>query len=83
MAEEKKKERKIKISEKNKRIIRRVAGIGMLSIGSFMLGQMYDQINVGFGLLKVHDDGILKFFDGDREISVNEATALMQKKYKK
>ena len=61
-----------------------VAG-GAVAIIGVVVGRRYgeriSECNMATGLQRIYDDGVVKFFDGDKVISMDEANELVKRKY--
>ena len=49
-------------------------------VASFVVGERYDNFCVANGIKKFHEAGILKFFNGDKEVGIDEAVSLVKSK---
>ena len=57
-------------------------GVGFAIFGSgWKISEKYNAIAADLGIRKAVEDGIIKFFNGDKEIGIEEAIDLMKNKY--
>lgn len=73
------------VKEKVKDNWKEIVAGGAVAIAGVVVGRRYGEriaeCNIATGLQRIYDDGVVKFFDGDKVISMDEANELLKRKY--